>query len=157
MLATFTMNPVSSSMYVLKCKCRFNIFVCNKDYTMCRPCYNEEMAPPERSWWLQLRGQGLPESQHHCFGNWRWATGEHVHSHFLKHNTQFFSFRKKQLKYFSNSFLQTEKRDISEGQDDIESNLLVPAGVTMRSATLQIKVYRAEDVPQSELLLHNCS
>lgn len=46
--------------------------------------------------------------------------------------------------------LQTEKREISEEQDDIERNLLVPAGVTMRWATLSVKVYRAEDVPQSK-------
>lgn len=46
--------------------------------------------------------------------------------------------------------LQTQKREISKEQDDIESNLLVPAGVTMRWATLSLKVYRAEDVPQSK-------
>lgn len=45
-----------------------------------------------------------------------------------------------------------ERRESSEGQDDIESNLLVSAGITMRSATLQLKIYRAEDVPQSESL-----
>uniref|UniRef100_A0A3Q3J2K7 C2 domain-containing protein n=1 Tax=Monopterus albus TaxID=43700 RepID=A0A3Q3J2K7_MONAL len=39
---------------------------------------------------------------------------------------------------------------ISEEQDDIESNLLVPAGVTMRWATLILKVYRAEDMPQMD-------
>ncbi|TDH01299.1 hypothetical protein EPR50_G00178880 [Perca flavescens] len=44
----------------------------------------------------------------------------------------------------------TERRDISEEQDDIESNLLVPAGVTMRWATLSLKVYRAEDMPQMD-------
>uniref|UniRef100_A0A8D0APZ2 Myoferlin n=1 Tax=Sander lucioperca TaxID=283035 RepID=A0A8D0APZ2_SANLU len=44
----------------------------------------------------------------------------------------------------------TEKRDISEEQDDIESNLLVPAGVTMRWASLSLKVYRAEDMPQMD-------
>lgn len=43
---------------------------------------------------------------------------------------------------------------MTEEQDDIESNLLVPAGVSMRSATLSLKVYRAEDVPQSEPSLH---
>lgn len=43
-----------------------------------------------------------------------------------------------------------EKRESNEGQDDIESNLLVPAGVAMRSATLQLKIYRAEDVPQMD-------
>nr|XP_046257071.1 myoferlin [Scatophagus argus] len=44
----------------------------------------------------------------------------------------------------------TERREISDEQDDIESNLLLPAGVTMRSATLRLKVYRAEDVPQMD-------
>ncbi|XP_039994727.1 myoferlin isoform X2 [Xiphias gladius] len=44
----------------------------------------------------------------------------------------------------------TERRDVSEEQDDIESNLLVPAGITMRWATLSLKVYRAEDMPQMD-------
>uniref|UniRef100_A0A669CVP8 Myoferlin n=1 Tax=Oreochromis niloticus TaxID=8128 RepID=A0A669CVP8_ORENI len=44
----------------------------------------------------------------------------------------------------------TEKRESNEEQDDIENNLLVPAGVTMRSATLNLKVYRAEDMPQMD-------
>lgn len=56
------------------------------------------------------------------------------------------------MKNVSNPPVQMEKRESSEGQDDIESNLLVPAGVAMRSATLQLKIYRAEDVPQSESL-----
>ncbi|XP_035461979.2 myoferlin isoform X1 [Scophthalmus maximus] len=44
----------------------------------------------------------------------------------------------------------SERREISEEQDDIESNLLVPTGVTMRWATLSLKVYRAEDMPQMD-------
>ncbi|KAM9809263.1 myoferlin isoform 1-T1 [Syngnathus typhle] len=44
----------------------------------------------------------------------------------------------------------TEKRELSEDQDDVESNLLVPAGVTMRWATLSLKVFRAEDMPQMD-------
>ncbi|XP_071371948.1 myoferlin isoform X1 [Centroberyx affinis] len=44
----------------------------------------------------------------------------------------------------------TEKRDRNEEQDDIESNLLLPAGVTLRWATLNLKVYRAEDMPQMD-------
>ncbi|XP_036979815.1 myoferlin [Acanthopagrus latus] len=44
----------------------------------------------------------------------------------------------------------SERREISEEHDDIESNLLMPAGVTMRSATLSLKVYRAEDIPQMD-------
>lgn len=47
--------------------------------------------------------------------------------------------------------MQTEKKESNEEQDDIESNLLLPAGVAQRSATLSLKVYRAEDMPQSEL------
>ncbi|XP_068597029.1 myoferlin [Brachionichthys hirsutus] len=43
----------------------------------------------------------------------------------------------------------TERREISE-QDDIESNLLVPAGIALRYATLSLRVYRAEDVPQMD-------
>uniref|UniRef100_A0A3Q2YKB9 Myoferlin n=1 Tax=Hippocampus comes TaxID=109280 RepID=A0A3Q2YKB9_HIPCM len=45
---------------------------------------------------------------------------------------------------------QTDKRELSKDQDDIESNLLVPAGVTMRWATLSLKVFRAEDMPQDD-------
>ncbi|KAM3862781.1 myoferlin [Diretmus argenteus] len=44
----------------------------------------------------------------------------------------------------------TERKDRNEEQDDIESNLLVPAGVTLRWATLNLKVYRAEDMPQMD-------
>ncbi|KAM9365202.1 myoferlin isoform 2-T2 [Pholidichthys leucotaenia] len=44
----------------------------------------------------------------------------------------------------------TERRELSKEQDDIESNLLLPAGVTMRSATLNFKIYRAEDMPQMD-------
>ncbi|XP_069548793.1 myoferlin [Brachyistius frenatus] len=44
----------------------------------------------------------------------------------------------------------TERRKLNEDQDDIESNLLVPAGITMRWATLNLKVYRAEDMPQMD-------
>lgn len=46
--------------------------------------------------------------------------------------------------------VQPDKKEHNEDKDDIETNLLVPAGVTMRWATLSIKVYRAEDMPQSE-------
>uniref|UniRef100_A0A3B3XGF9 C2 domain-containing protein n=1 Tax=Poecilia mexicana TaxID=48701 RepID=A0A3B3XGF9_9TELE len=44
----------------------------------------------------------------------------------------------------------SERRELNEEQDDIESNLLVPAGVTMRWATLSLKVFRAEDMPQMD-------
>lgn len=46
--------------------------------------------------------------------------------------------------------VQAEKKESNEELDDIESNLLLPAGVALRSATLSLKVYRAEDMPQSE-------
>lgn len=47
--------------------------------------------------------------------------------------------------------LQAEKKESNDDQDDIESNLLLPAGVTLRWATLSLKVFRAEDIPQSEV------
>ncbi|CAK6964083.1 myoferlin-like [Scomber scombrus] len=43
-----------------------------------------------------------------------------------------------------------EKRESNDDQDDIESNLLMPAGVTLRWATLSLKVFRAEDIPQMD-------
>ncbi|KAG5267056.1 hypothetical protein AALO_G00239370 [Alosa alosa] len=43
-----------------------------------------------------------------------------------------------------------EKSDRNEDQDDVEKNLLRPAGVSLRSATLTLKVYRAEDMPQMD-------
>uniref|UniRef100_H2UZL9 Myoferlin n=1 Tax=Takifugu rubripes TaxID=31033 RepID=H2UZL9_TAKRU len=43
-----------------------------------------------------------------------------------------------------------EKKDSNDDQDDIESNLLLPAGVTLRWATLSLKVFRAEDIPQMD-------
>ncbi|XP_028983374.1 myoferlin [Betta splendens] len=44
----------------------------------------------------------------------------------------------------------SEKKEAGGENDDIESNLLVPTGVTLRSATLSLKVYRAEDMPQMD-------
>lgn len=49
------------------------------------------------------------------------------------------------------SVLQTEKKESNDDQDDIESNLLLPAGVALRWATLSLKVFRAEDIPQSKV------
>uniref|UniRef100_A0A3B5BDX5 Myoferlin-like n=1 Tax=Stegastes partitus TaxID=144197 RepID=A0A3B5BDX5_9TELE len=46
--------------------------------------------------------------------------------------------------------IKAEKRESNDDQDDIESNLLLPAGVTLRWATLSLKVFRAEDVPQMD-------
>ncbi|XP_065071964.1 myoferlin-like isoform X2 [Rhopilema esculentum] len=38
----------------------------------------------------------------------------------------------------------------NDDSEDIEGNLLRPAGVTMRPATFLVKVYRAEDIPQMD-------
>ncbi|XP_031416619.1 myoferlin isoform X1 [Clupea harengus] len=43
-----------------------------------------------------------------------------------------------------------EKRERDSDQDDIESNLLLPAGLTLRWVTLKLKVFRAEDIPQMD-------
>uniref|UniRef100_A0A8C5B5I5 Myoferlin like n=1 Tax=Gadus morhua TaxID=8049 RepID=A0A8C5B5I5_GADMO len=43
-----------------------------------------------------------------------------------------------------------DEPQVNDEQDDIESNLLVPAGVTLRSASISLKVYRAEDMPQMD-------
>ncbi|KAM7381891.1 hypothetical protein PAMA_012647 [Pampus argenteus] len=43
-----------------------------------------------------------------------------------------------------------EKRESNDDTDDVESNLLLPAGVTLRWATLSLKVFRAEDIPQMD-------
>ncbi|KAJ8264359.1 hypothetical protein GJAV_G00148240 [Gymnothorax javanicus] len=43
-----------------------------------------------------------------------------------------------------------EIREGNEDQDDIESNLLLPARVTLRWVTLTVKAYRAEDIPQMD-------
>lgn len=48
-----------------------------------------------------------------------------------------------------------EKRELNDDQDDIESNLLLPAGMTLRWATLSLKVFRAEDIPQSKTRCSN--
>ena len=38
---------------------------------------------------------------------------------------------------------------LEEGDDDVESNLLRPAGVQLRPATFWIRLFHGEDVPQS--------
>uniref|UniRef100_A0A3B3ZKA4 C2 domain-containing protein n=1 Tax=Periophthalmus magnuspinnatus TaxID=409849 RepID=A0A3B3ZKA4_9GOBI len=50
---------------------------------------------------------------------------------------------------------QVENRESSDDQDDIEHNLLLPAGVTLRWATLSLKVYRAEDIPQDDAFVQS--
>jgi len=47
----------------------------------------------------------------------------------------------------------TEKRD-RDDSDDVESNLLLPAGITLRWVTFLLKIYRAEDIPQSTYGFH---
>ncbi|KAG8523517.1 Myoferlin [Galemys pyrenaicus] len=42
-----------------------------------------------------------------------------------------------------------EKRD-RDDSDDVESNLLLPAGITLRWVTFLLKIYRAEDIPQMD-------
>uniref|UniRef100_A0A452QDT9 Myoferlin n=1 Tax=Ursus americanus TaxID=9643 RepID=A0A452QDT9_URSAM len=44
----------------------------------------------------------------------------------------------------------TEKRDRDNDSDDVESNLLLPAGIALRWVTFLLKIYRAEDIPQMD-------
>lgn len=46
--------------------------------------------------------------------------------------------------------LQLERRDPTEDKEDIEGNLLRPTGVALRGAHFCLRVFRAEDLPQSE-------
>nr|XP_033809300.1 dysferlin isoform X2 [Geotrypetes seraphini] len=41
-------------------------------------------------------------------------------------------------------------KDVSEDKEDIEGNLLRPAGVALRGAHLIMRIYRAEDLPQMD-------
>ncbi|XP_072883563.1 myoferlin-like isoform X1 [Hemitrygon akajei] len=43
-----------------------------------------------------------------------------------------------------------ENKVQNEDEDDVESNLLLPAGLTLRWVTFILKIYRAEDVPQMD-------
>ncbi|XP_055032052.2 myoferlin isoform X1 [Misgurnus anguillicaudatus] len=43
-----------------------------------------------------------------------------------------------------------EKKEQDNDKDDVESNLLLPAGVAVRWVTLNLKVFRAEDIPQMD-------
>lgn len=45
---------------------------------------------------------------------------------------------------------QVEKKEVSEDKEDIEGNLLRPTGVTLRGAQFCLKIFKAEDLPQSE-------
>ncbi|TRY93345.1 hypothetical protein DNTS_007726 [Danionella cerebrum] len=44
----------------------------------------------------------------------------------------------------------TDRKESHEEKEDIEGNLLRPAGLTLRGATFTLKVYRAEDLPQMD-------
>uniref|UniRef100_A0A8D0GFF7 Myoferlin n=1 Tax=Sphenodon punctatus TaxID=8508 RepID=A0A8D0GFF7_SPHPU len=43
-----------------------------------------------------------------------------------------------------------EKREPDNDSDDVESNLLLPAGIALRWVTFLLKIYRAEDIPQMD-------
>ncbi|XP_053438706.1 myoferlin isoform X2 [Nycticebus coucang] len=43
-----------------------------------------------------------------------------------------------------------EKQDRDSDSDDVESNLLLPAGIALRWVTFLLKIYRAEDIPQMD-------
>ncbi|XP_075884185.1 dysferlin isoform X1 [Nelusetta ayraudi] len=43
-----------------------------------------------------------------------------------------------------------DKRECVEDKEDIEGNLLRPAGVSLRGARFTLKIYRAEDLPQMD-------
>ncbi|MEE6485663.1 hypothetical protein FKM82_014371 [Ascaphus truei] len=43
-----------------------------------------------------------------------------------------------------------EKRERESEADDVESNLLLPAGIALRWVTFLLKIYRAEDIPQMD-------
>ncbi|XP_019494547.1 PREDICTED: myoferlin [Hipposideros armiger] len=45
-------------------------------------------------------------------------------------------------------FDESEKHDRDNDSDDVESNLLLPAGIALRWVTFLLKIYRAEDIPQ---------
>lgn len=44
---------------------------------------------------------------------------------------------------------KVDKRECVEDKEDIEGNLLRPAGLSLRGATFTLRIYRAEDLPQS--------
>uniref|UniRef100_A0A3Q0RFX8 Dysferlin, limb girdle muscular dystrophy 2B (autosomal recessive) n=1 Tax=Amphilophus citrinellus TaxID=61819 RepID=A0A3Q0RFX8_AMPCI len=43
-----------------------------------------------------------------------------------------------------------DKRECVEDKEDIESNLLRPAGLSLRGATFTLRIFRAEDLPQMD-------
>lgn len=51
---------------------------------------------------------------------------------------------------------QADKRECVEDKEDIEGNLLRPAGLSLRGATFNLRIFRAEDLPQSESQVSVC-
>lgn len=49
---------------------------------------------------------------------------------------------------------QADKRECVEEKEDIEGNLLRPAGLSLRGAVFTVRIFRAEDLPQSESPAH---
>lgn len=45
---------------------------------------------------------------------------------------------------------QADKRECVEEKEDIEGNLLRPAGLSLRGAVFSLRIFRAEDLPQSQ-------
>uniref|UniRef100_A0A8C9WYB8 Dysferlin, limb girdle muscular dystrophy 2B (autosomal recessive) n=1 Tax=Sander lucioperca TaxID=283035 RepID=A0A8C9WYB8_SANLU len=45
---------------------------------------------------------------------------------------------------------QADKRECVEDKEDIEGNLLRPAGLSLRGATFTLRIFRAEDLPQMD-------
>ncbi|XP_053166720.1 myoferlin isoform X2 [Hemicordylus capensis] len=45
---------------------------------------------------------------------------------------------------------KAENRERDNDNDDVESNLLLPAGIVLRWVTFVLKIYRAEDIPQMD-------
>ncbi|XP_047438026.1 dysferlin isoform X1 [Mugil cephalus] len=43
-----------------------------------------------------------------------------------------------------------DKRECVEGKEDVEGNLLRPAGLSLRGATFTLRIFRAEDLPQMD-------
>ena len=46
--------------------------------------------------------------------------------------------------------LQVERREGVEEKEDVEGNLLRPAGVSLRGASFTLRVFRDGDLPQSQ-------
>lgn len=49
-----------------------------------------------------------------------------------------------------------DRREGVEDKEDIEGNLLRPAGLSLRGATFTLRIFRAEDLPQSQLVCVHC-